>query len=158
MLSAHRPFERRETTRARRGFVLVAAVLALVLIAALAAAVLFTTGEETRAGSVGIKRAHALVACESALATAITGAGIQLPSSIGVSGTTSSRVDSDGWEVVVYVTRLDSAIYWIVADVTPASSGSAARKRVGVFVRAVARDDHSITIDPISEQAWAELF
>jgi Tfp pilus assembly protein PilX len=156
--SAHWPFELAKGESSRRGFVLVAALLAIVLLAALAAAVLFAIGEDSRVGSAGIKRERALIASESALATAITGAGIRLPSSIGVGGTTSSRMDSDGWQVVVYVTRLDSAIYWIVADATAASSGSAARKRVGVFVRAVVRDDHSITIDPISEHAWAELF
>ena len=142
----------------RHGFVLVAALLAMVLIAALAAGVLFATAEATRAGTAGATRERALIASESALVTAITGAGIQLPSPIGVDGTSSYRIDSDEWQVVVYTTRLDSTIYWIVADAKGLSSAIGARRRIGVFVRAARHDDDSITIDPVSELAWEELF
>ncbi len=141
-----------------RGFVLVVALLAIVLIAALAAGVLFATTEAGRAGSAGIGRERALIASESALATAITNQGILLPSSIGVGGTTSYRVDADDWQVVVYATRLDSATYWIMADAKGASSSIVARKRTGVFVKATNRDDVSVTLHPISELGWAELF
>ena len=144
--------------RVRRGFVLVAALLAIVLIAALAAGVLFATTEATRAGTAGVIQERALIASESALVAAITGSGIQLPSSIGVGGTTSYRADRDEWQVVVYITRLDSAMYWIVADAEGLSPGAGARKRIGVFVRAANRDHHSITTDPMSELAWSELF
>ena len=145
-------------TGSRRGFVLVAALLAIVLIAALAAGVLFATSEATKAGAVGMIRERALIASESALATAITSAGASLPASVGVGGATSYRADAEGWQVVVYITRLDSAIYWIVADARQPSSGIGGGKRVGVFVKRSNRDDHSISIDPISDLAWAELF
>jgi hypothetical protein len=145
-------------SRARHGFVLVAALLAMVLIAALTAGVLFATTEATRAGTAGVTRERALIASESALVTAITGGEIQLPSPIGVGGTSSYLIDSDEWQVVVYTTRLDSTIYWIVADAKGLSSGIGARRRIGVFVRAAHHDDDSITIDPVSELAWEELF
>jgi hypothetical protein len=138
--------------------VLVAALLAIVLIAALAASVLFTVTETTKVGTAGMTRERALIASESALATAITSAAPQLPASIGVTGTTSFRADTEEWHMVVYITRLDSATYWIVADAKQASSGIGAGKRVGVFVTTSNRDDHSISIDPISDLAWAELF
>ncbi len=142
----------------RRGFVLVAALLAIVLIAALAAGVLFATTEAGRAGTAAAARERALIASESALATAITDRGIPLPSSIGVGGTISYRVDSEESEVVVYATRLDSATYWILADAKGTSFGIVARKRTGVFIRAANRDGYSMARDPISELAWAELF
>lgn len=137
---------------------LVAALLAIVLIAALAAGVLFATSETTKAGTAGMIRERALIASESALATAITAAGTPLPAPIGVGGTASYRADADDWQVVVSITRLDSAMYWIVADAMQPSSGVGGGKRVGVFVKASNRDDHSISIDPIFELAWAELF
>jgi hypothetical protein len=144
--------------RGREGFVLVAALLAIVMIAALAAGVGFAATETTKVGAVGMIRERALIASESALATAITSAETPLPTSVGMVGTTSYRADSEGWQVVVYITRLDSAMYWIVADARQQSSGIGGRKRVGAFVRTSARDDHSISIDPISDLAWAELF
>jgi hypothetical protein len=142
----------------RQGFVLVTALLAIVLIAALAAGVLFATTETAKVGTVGIIRERALIASESALAAAITGTGTQFPASIGAGGTISYRADGDGCEVVVYITRLDSATYWIVADATQLSSGIGGGKRVGAFVRTSNHDDHSISIDPIPDLAWAELF
>jgi hypothetical protein len=142
----------------RQGFVLVAALLAIVLIAALAAGVLFATSETTKAGTAGMIRVRALIASESALATAITSAGPSLPASIGVGGTTSYRADAEECRVVVSITRLDSTMYWIVADARQLSSGIGGGKRVGVFVKTSNRDDHSISIDPISDLAWAELF
>jgi hypothetical protein len=136
----------------------VAALLAIVLIAALAAGGLFATTETTKAGAAGVIRERALIASESALVTAITNAGTQLPQPIGVGATTSYRADADEWEVVVYITRLDSAMYWIVADAREPTSVIGAGKRMGVFVKTATRDDHSISIDPISELPWAELF
>jgi hypothetical protein len=148
----------RSGLRDRQGFVLVAALLAIVLIAALAAGVLFAATETTKVGTVGTIRERALIASESALVTAITTAGAPLPASIGVGGTTSYRADTEGWQVIVYITRLDSAMYWIVSDARRLSSGIGAGKRVGVFVKTSIRDDHSIRIDPISDLAWVELF
>jgi hypothetical protein len=142
----------------RQGFVLVAALLAIVLIAALVAGVLFAAAETTRVGSAAAIRERALIASESALVTAITGATASLPASIGVGGTTSYRADAEDWQVVVYITRLDSATYWIVSDARQPSSDMGAHKRVGAFVRTAVRDDHSISIDPISDLAWVELF
>ena len=142
---------------ARRGFVLVAALLAMVLIAALAASVLFATAEATRAGSAGVIRERALIASESALVTAIS-AGMDLPAQTGVRGTTSHRVDADGWQVIVYITRLDSATYWVLAEANDLIAGTGTRKRVGLFVKAVHQDGHLVTVDRVSELGWAEVF
>jgi hypothetical protein len=60
--------------------------------------------------------------------------------------------------VVVHVTRLDSTLYWIVADAADSSSRFGVSRRIGVAVRVLIAPDHSITIDRISERSWSELF
>lgn len=140
------------------GFVLVAALLAIVLIGALVVGAMFATTEDTRAGATGVARDVALIAAESAIGITIRDRAADLPPLIGTAGATSLRVDASGAPVVVYITRLDSATYWIVADVVANPDRSGARRRIGVIVTAVQTADGSITIDPISERWWAELF
>jgi hypothetical protein len=149
----------RQSSRSdRKGFALAAALLMIVLIGAIAAAVLFATTEETRVGSAGVAGEVALIACESAIVMTITDRGITLPDSIGVAGTTSRRVEGFGLPVVVYITRLDSALYAIVADAVVARADQGGRRRIGIVAKRSVAPDHSITIDPISEQPWSDLF
>jgi Tfp pilus assembly protein PilX len=138
--------------------VLVAALLAIVLIGALVAGAVFAATEDTRAGATGVARDVALIAAESAIAVTIRDRLEDLPTVIGTAGTTSSRVDGSDAPATIYITRLDSATYWIVADVVADPDRSGARRRIGVVVTAVRAPDGSITIDPISERWWAELF
>jgi type II secretory pathway pseudopilin PulG len=140
------------------GFVLVAALLAIVLIGALVAGALFAATEETKAGATGVARDMALIAAESAIGITIRDRAADLPAVIGTAGTTSSLVDSPGAPAIVYITRLDSTIYWIVADVVANPDHSGARRRIGVVVMSARAPDGSIVIDPISERWWAELF
>ncbi|MDQ6872502.1 MAG: hypothetical protein M3037_10915 [Gemmatimonadota bacterium] len=143
---------------ARKGFALAAAILAVVLIGALVAGVLFAATEETRAGAVEVDRLVALDACEAAVAMIITDPGLQLPRSIGVEGAISGRIGGLGPEVVVYITRLDSALYSILAETPPKPGSRAGAHRVGVVVKSSIAADGSITIDPISERPWFEVF
>ncbi len=140
------------------GFALVAALLAIVLIGALVAGALFATTEESKAGATGVARDVALIAAETAIGITIRDRAAQLPTVIGTAGTMSSRVDGAGAPAVVYTTRLDSALYWIVADVVADPDRSGARRRIGIVVMSVQAPDGSISIDPISERWWAELF
>ena len=141
----------------RRGFALAAALLAVVLIAALIAGVLFATAEETKAGAAGVERELALNACESAIAMTITDPALRLPDSIGVAGAVSGRLGGPGPSTIVYITRLDSALYSVVAE-TVADSSTGPSLRVGVVVNASIAGDHSITIVPISERPWVGFF
>jgi Tfp pilus assembly protein PilX len=143
-------------TAIRKGFALIAALLAVVLIGALVAGAMFATTEETKVGSTAGARDVALTAAESALASAISMSA--LPTSIGVGGTTSQATEFSGRAVNVYSTRLDSTIYWLVAESAADASHSGAQRRVGIFVTAHAQPDGSISITPISERAWSELF
>ena len=142
----------------RKGFALAAAILGVVLIGALVGGVLFAVTEETRAGAAGVDREIVLNACEAAIAVAITEPGVSLPDSIGVEGTISQRPGGPGPETVVYITRLDSALYLILAESVPELDASGDVHRVGVVVRTVIADDRSITIVPVSERAWFEVF
>jgi hypothetical protein len=142
----------------RRGFALAAALLAVVLIAALIAGVLFATAEETKAGAAGVERELALNACESAIAMTITDPAVRLPDSIGVAGAVSGRVGGPGPATIVYITRLDSALYSVVAETVADSGSTGPSLRVGVVVNASIAGDHSITIVPISERSWVGFF
>jgi type II secretory pathway pseudopilin PulG len=148
----------RKAQRNRTGFALAAALLAVVLIGALIAGVLFATTEETRARAVRVEREVALNACESAIATTITDPGLRLPDSIGVGGTISGHVGGPGPEIIVYITRLDSTLYSIVAESVAEPANASGPHRVGVVVRSSIAVDRSIAIDPISERPWFELF
>jgi hypothetical protein len=88
----------------------------------------------------------------------ITDLSAMLSPTLGVLGTTSNRIDGLGVPVVVYVTRLDSTMYSIVAEAVSDPSHSGARRRIGVVAQAVRDAQGSIVIDPISERAWSELF
>ena len=140
------------------GFVLVGVLLAIVLIGALVAGALFAVTEDTRAGGTGAARDVSLIAAESAIGITMRDRRGDLPVVIGTAGTTVSRVEESGAPVIVYITRLDSALYWVVADAVADPDRSGARRRIGIVVRSVQAPDGSIVINPISERWWTELF
>jgi Tfp pilus assembly protein PilX len=142
----------------REGFALVAAVMAVVMIGALVVGVLFATTEDARTGAAGIARDVALNACETAIVMTVTDPEVALPDSIGVAGTLTRRFSGVGTPVIVYITRLDSALYSVVADVVAGSPNIGSSRRLGVVIKTSTAADHSITIDPISERAWFEVF
>ena len=142
----------------RNGFALAAALLALLLIAALATGVFFAATEETNVGAASADRQLTLSAAESAIEITIAGWSVDSIDPVGVSVTRTAPLGGLGAPVVVHITRLDSALYWIVADATAPSRGSRVSRRIGVVVRVLASADHSITIDRISERSWSELF
>jgi hypothetical protein len=141
--------------RAGAGFALPAALLMILLIASLIAGVFGAITEETRIGVAASDRQHALWSAESAVEFTIAA----FPDDSMRLGETRSRpVDGLGVPVMVYVTRLDSSRYWLVADAGSASPNSGIARKIGVVVRATKRADRSMTIDRISERAWSELF
>ena len=144
--------------RARKGFALAAALLVLVLVSALVTGVFVATAEETKVGMAGMERHVALAAAESAIEMTIARFRVDTTTPIGVTGTKTFPIGDLEAPVIVYVTRLDSALYWIVADAGAAPGEARASRRIGVVVRAVATPDHSIIIDRISERWWSELF
>ena len=140
------------------GFALPAVLLALLLIAALIAGAFSATTEETRIGAAAASRQTALMTAESAIETTIGALSSSADDPIGVGETRYRRIEGLAAPVVVYITRLDSSIYWLVADAGRTSPSSGIVRRIGVAVRAANGPGHSIIIDRISERAWSELF
>ena len=59
---------------------------------------------------------------------------------------------------MVYVTRLDSSLYWLVADAGDTSSRSGIARRIGVVARATNGPAGSMIIDRISERVMGGAF
>lgn len=142
----------------RDGFALPAVLLALLLIAALIAGAFSGTTEEKRIGVAAAERQTALVTAESAIELAITALSSPGEAPISVGETRSHQIEGLDAPAVVYITRLDSSLYWLVADAGGSSPSSGIARRIGVLVRATNASENSITIDRNSERAWSELF
>ena len=137
---------------------LAAALLVVVLIAVLVAGVFFATMEESRIADSAESRDHALIAAESALAGAIAGWVDRSTQPIGVSGRELSTVSDRAFSVALTITRLDSALYSLVAQARSTSSERAGMRRIGVVIRVQKSVDRAVQIDPISERWWSDLF
>jgi Tfp pilus assembly protein PilX len=142
----------------RCGFALPAVLLALLLIAALIAGVFNGTTEEKRIGAAASDRQTALITAESAIELTITALSSPADEPIGVGETRKRQIEGLDAPAIVYITRLDSSLYWLVADAGSSSPSSGIARRIGVLVRATNGAENSITIDRISERAWSELF
>jgi hypothetical protein len=143
--------------RRRKGFALAAALLVLLLVSALVTGVFVAATEETKLGIAGVERHLAFVAAESAIEMTIATFRADTTNAIGLAGSRAIPIGDLEAPVIVYVTRLDSALYWIVADAGASPVDARASRRIGVVVRVVATPDHSIIIDRISELWWSEL-
>jgi len=144
--------------RSRKGFALAAALLVLLLVSALVTGVFVAATEETRLGIVGMERHVAFTAAESAIEMTIATFRADTSAAIGLAGTKTIPIGDLEAPVIVYVTRLDSTLFWIVADAGASPVEARASRRIGVVVKAFAAPDHSIIIDRISERWWSELF
>jgi Tfp pilus assembly protein PilX len=142
----------------RRGFVLAAALLLVVLIGVLLAGVFFATLEESRIADGAALRDRALFAAESAIAGAISGWVDRSAQPIGVGGQELSTISDGATLVALTITRLDSVLYSLVAQARSTSSDRAAMRRIGVVISVGKSVDGSLHIDPISERWWSELF
>lgn len=148
-----------ERERGREGSALLAVLLALLLIAALIAGAFGPVTEETRIGVAAAGREAALATAESAIEDAIVALSSSLGDDpIGVGETRHRGVEQSGAPADVYVTRLDSSLYWVVADAGSTFPNSGIARRVGVLVRATKEPEGSIKIDRIPERGWSELF
>src|SRR2546423_11460231 len=128
------------------------------LIAALVASVFMAAMEETRISGASAGKQLALFAAESAIETTIAAWPGTHTEPAGFEGVRSLVVEGYGTPVAVSVTRLDSTLYWIVADAGTLSSESSATRRIGAIVSVEVAPDHSITIDRLAERWWSDLF
>ena len=141
----------------RKGFVAAAALLALLMIAGLVAGVVFAANEGTRMVVASSDRQLTLAAAESSIEEAITAAGgSEWAGAIGVTAVSSQ--DSFATPVTIYRTRLDTTLFWVVADAGPARPGSGVMARVGALVRVNLSVGGVASVDRVSERWWSELF
>ena len=141
----------------RPGVALAMALLAVVLIAALLAALFFAVNEETRTGSAIASGDDALAAAETAISASLDQlrAGA-LDQPVGAVKTLS--LAAGGMSSVVYITRLDSSLFWLVAAVSNGRNASVSRRRIGVLATASGRENDSIRIVRVNRRGWSELY
>lgn len=140
------------------GFALVAALLAIILVTALLAALFFAVNQDTRTESAIEQRDEALAAAESAIQIGLDQLGTRAVDYLAVGAAASQSVAVDGFPAVIYTTRLDSGLFWIVAVVGDAGDRSTPTRRIGILARAFRGASDSIAIVRISERGWSELF
>src|SRR6266481_3301477 len=116
----------------RGGFALAATLLALLLISALVTAVFFAATEETKIGTASAKHQLALSAAESAVEMTIADWNPAWSPQVGLGGTRVTTIEGFEVPVDVHVTRLDSTLYWIVADAADSLPASGISGRIGV--------------------------
>ena len=141
----------------RPGFALAIALLAVVLVAALLASLFFAVNQETRIGSAMANRDEALAAAETAIQTTLR--HLESESLDQPLGTAETRpIPSGRLHSIVYVTRLDSSLFWLVAAVTTDRNAGASTRRIGVLATASQRQDDSIRIVRVTRRGWSELY
>lgn len=144
----------------RRGFVLVAALVALVIIALIITGAFFASGQELVVARNELRDQQTFSYAEYAAAKALESWNASARDSMSWGETQRLASLSRGLlESDVFVTKLDTALYLVTADGRLRSADAAGlRRRVGVLVRTT-RD--GAPINPplrVSGQAWSELY
>lgn len=147
--------------RQRRGFALAVALMALVIIAILVTAVLFATSQETHVSEGELLETRSSGYAEWVSLDKMATWNAAQCDSLPVGGVIKETPPADPpFESTVYVTRLDSAVFFIVGEGSIASQNGVARirRRVGVLVR-IERDAQNVErVRRVSEQAWTALY
>lgn len=146
--------------KARRGFALATALACVVLIAVIASAAIFASGQEARATRTEILDHQAFAYAERAAQMTVSAWACPACDSLAVGGVIVESPSNDPpLESTVYTTRLDSALYLVVAEGRIVVSGATRlRRRVSVAVR-TSRDSAGVTrAIPLAPHAWAALY
>ncbi|MEJ7759485.1 MAG: hypothetical protein WKF55_07805 [Gemmatimonadaceae bacterium] len=142
------------------GFALAAALAAIVLIAVLITSVLFAAGQETRASRSSVLDQQIFAYAELAASRAVSSFNPATMSDASAGYVSIYRLPRDDlMESTVFITKLDSALFLIVAE---SRSGAAdairLRRRVGINVRAT-RDSLGVErVVPIDNLSWTALY
>lgn len=144
----------------RAGFVLVAALVAIVIIALLVTGAFFASGQELGIARNEIRDQQMLGFAEYTIERAVATWDAPARESMGAGQTVQLPSISSGLlESSAFVTRLDTALYVVVAEARIVSGeGSGLRHRVEIVVRTV-RDGAPVNPPSrVSEQAWTALY
>jgi len=143
----------------RSGFVLVAALVALVVIALLITGAFFASGQDFAVTRAELRDQQVFAYAEYAASHALENwdASARGLMSIGQTQTAQSTTDAP-FESTVLVTRLDTLIYAITAEARIATAdGAGLRRRVGITILTSGRADSAAPLR-VPEQAWSELY
>lgn len=146
----------------KRGFALVAALIAVVLLGALIVGAFVATTEETRISANVGTGLRALSAAESAVEADLAGWAAGEVDSLAIAQRASHSTVVDGLEVTTTLIRLDSSIYWIVGEANNALAAEgptrSVRRRIGLLVRRVPDSTGNAALLRLEERPWSELF
>jgi type II secretory pathway pseudopilin PulG len=145
---------------ARSGFALPVALASIVLVAALAAATLFSASQETSATSAGLLDQQATAYAERAALLAIAGWQGAKCDSIAVGSVISETPQPHPpLESTVYITRLDSALFLVTGEGRVSAGGATrVKRRIAVTVRTM-RDSLGVSrAIPLHPYSWNFAF
>ncbi|MDQ3082487.1 MAG: hypothetical protein M3R07_09775 [Gemmatimonadota bacterium] len=148
------------TVAQRPGFVLPAALACVILIAVIATAALFASGQEAAATRAAILEQQATGYAERSARQTIDSWNCPGCDSLPVGGViVKSHAADHPLESTVYTTRLDSALFLVVAEGRVVASGATRlARRIAIAVR-TSRDSlaHSRAV-PLFPQSWTPIY
>ncbi|MDQ6717233.1 MAG: hypothetical protein M3Z17_02670 [Gemmatimonadota bacterium] len=148
--------------RRRGGFALIAALLCVVVLGALIVGAFLATNEDVRVTGSESLSLHALSVAESAVQTSFTGWAGSQADSLVIGQSVGHTLTMDGIVVQATLVRLDSSVFWLVADAGTAGREGGAdqpiRRRIGLYLRRVSDSAGRGSFMRFEERAWSELF
>lgn len=142
----------------RRGFTLIMVLLLMAVGTALIFSAMDGSLAESETARSGTLRRRVVVASESELWTMLRTASVPTLRLAPLGPVTATTTLADGVTLIATVDKVDTTVVWIVATATIHRAGVAvARHRVGMSAL-IPRDAADITLHPVPERAWAELF
>ena len=144
----------------RNGFILVAALVALVIIALLVTGAFFASGQEMIVARNELRDQQAFSFAEYGAAKALESWNASAHDSMTVGQTLRLGTISRGlMQSDAIVTKLDTALYLVVADGSlRTADASGLRRRIGILVRTVRDGTPANPPVRVSGQAWSELY
>ncbi len=144
----------------RSGFALAAALVCLVLIAVVATAALFATNQETSASRSALLEQQSSDYAERSARLAIAAWSSSACDSLPVGGVIIESFAADPpLESTVYTTRLDSALFLVVAEGRVAASGAVRlKRRIAIAVRTTRDSLGHVRALPLSPQSWSPIY
>jgi type II secretory pathway pseudopilin PulG len=146
-------------TRERKGFLLVATLVALIIISLLITGAFVAGGEDFAVSRAELRDQQTFAYAELAGARALSAWSATDRDQMPIASTAVAAVINDSpLDGTVYVTRLDSALYSVVAEARLTSpNGSGVKRRVGMVVTTVRNGARNPPVR-IPQQAWSELY
>lgn len=147
--------------RARHGFAVVFALFAIILFGAIATAMVFAAGSETRASRSTLGSSQALAAVESAVWSTVS--TFDWPGALALLPGNSSKfqIRSGQSLATVWVVRLDSTCFLVEGmggSGTNAAGNPLFLRRVGVTIEVIRDSTNQIRVSRVPGRAWTELF